>query len=59
MGIQSFKTANGIVYLLNLTTAEILAIPAPKAGMLVYNTTLQAPCFFDSINWHKISHSVM
>ena len=60
MGVQSFVNSNtGIVYLQQFTTAEILAIPFPKTGMLVYNTTLQCPCFYDSVNWHKISHSVM
>lgn len=41
--------------------AQILAIVAPAAGLMVYNTDLQAPCFYDgtAARWERCSHSVM
>ena len=41
------------------TTAQILLIATPAAGLQVYNTTLNQPCFFDGTIWNKVNHSPM
>ena len=41
------------------TTAQILLIATPAAGLQVYNTTLNQPCFYDGIIWNKVNHSPM
>jgi hypothetical protein len=44
-----------------MTQAQILLILTPAAGLMVYNTDLQTPCFYDgtALRWEKVSHSVM
>ena len=42
-----------------MTTTQINAIVSPSNGMLVYNTTLNTYCFYDSTAWKKVSHSDM
>ena len=42
-----------------MTTTEINAISSPAAGLVVYNTTLAALCFYDGSGWRKVSHSAM
>jgi len=38
----------------NLTAAEIAGLPTPKSGLIVYNTTLNAMQFWDSVAWKTI-----
>lgn len=44
-----------------MTQAQILAIVAPAAGLMVFNTDLQKPCFYDAAvpRWERCSSSVM
>lgn len=44
-----------------MTTAQINAISSPPDGLVVYNTTLSALCFYDAtgVAWRKVSHAVM
>jgi hypothetical protein len=37
------------------------AIAAPANGLMVYNTDLNTPCFYDggALLWKKVSHSNM
>lgn len=46
-----------------MTNAQILAIASPISGLMVYNTTIEAPCFYDSTaavpRWERLSHSAM
>ncbi len=42
-----------------MTTTQINAIASPTNGMLVYNTTLNVYCFYDTVSWKKISHTAM
>jgi hypothetical protein len=41
------------------TQAQILAIAAPANGLMVYNTDLAQPCFYDGLGWRKVSHTNM
>lgn len=43
----------------NLTNAAILAISTPKTGLMLYNTTINHPCFYNGTAWQRISHSPM
>lgn len=52
------STSKGVL-LPRLTTVQILAIPLPATGLIVYNTTLNHICFFDGTGWHKLSYSNM
>lgn len=47
------------VLLPRMTTTQINAITTPSAGLIVYNTTLNALCFYDGTQWNKFSHSAM
>jgi len=58
MGIEVLINGNQIVYLVKYTTTQINAL-TPVEGMLVYNTTLKCPCFYDGTGWRKISHTNM
>jgi hypothetical protein len=42
-----------------LTNAAILAIASPKAGLMLYNTTINHPCFYNGTAWQRLSHSPM
>jgi hypothetical protein len=42
-----------------MTQGQILAIAAPANGLMVYNTDLAQPCFYDGTGWKKISHTAM
>jgi hypothetical protein len=42
-----------------MTTVQVLAIVTPAAGLMVYNTTLATPCFYDGTAWRKVSHTTM
>jgi hypothetical protein len=56
---EVFSTTQGVL-LPRMTTAQINAIVGP-AGLMIYNTDVQAICFYDgtAARWEKISHSVM
>lgn len=53
----------GVTPLPRMTNAQILAIASPISGLMVYNTTIEAPCFYDSTaavpRWERLSHSAM
>ncbi len=34
-----------------MTRAQILAIPTPAEGLIIYNTTAKKPCFYNGISW--------
>jgi hypothetical protein len=42
-----------------MTTAQINAIVTPANGLMVYNTDLAQPCFYDGTGWKKVNHSPM
>ncbi len=58
--LQADSTTKGFL-MPRMTQAQILLILLPAAGLMVYNTDIQAPCFYDgtALRWEKISHSVM
>jgi hypothetical protein len=56
--LQVDSTTQGIL-LPRMPQAQITAIASPAAGLLVYNTDLQCPCFYDGIGWRKVSHTNM
>lgn len=43
----------------NLTNAQILAIPSPKKGTILLNTTINQVCFFDGTIWQKLNQTPM
>lgn len=51
-------TDTGLV-LLKLTTAQILAIPSPTIGGLIYNTTINHVVYWTGLDWHKMNSSNM
>ena len=57
--ILDINTASLGFGLPQLTNAAILAIVSPKNGLMVYNTTINHPCFFNGTAWQRISHSPM
>lgn len=42
-----------------LITADILAIPSPTEGQMLYNGTLQTPCFYNGTSWQKVTSTAM
>ncbi len=42
-----------------MTNAQILLIATPAAGLMVYNTDISTPCFYDGTAWKRLSHSAM
>lgn len=50
---------NGFIKLKSYTTTEINAIVSPQSGMIVYNSTIAALCFYDGTAWKRVSHSAM
>lgn len=42
-----------------MTNAQVLAISSPVAGLEVYNTDLNEPCFYNGSSWRKINNSPM
>lgn len=42
-----------------MTTTQINGIASPADGLLIYNTTLKAVCFYDGTGWKKVTHSAM
>lgn len=58
--LQIDSTTRGFL-MPRMTQAQILLILTPAAGLMVYNTDIQAPCFYDgtALRWERCSHSVM
>lgn len=58
--VQIDSTTRGFL-MPRMTQAQILLIATPAAGLMVYNTDLQTPCFYDgtAARWERCSHSVM
>jgi len=65
--IQVLSISNDTVYLskaggfvklppafINLTTAQMIAIVTPSAGLMVYNTTLKKPLYYDGTEWKNM-----
>lgn len=38
---------------------QIIAIPSPAAGLMVFNTTFNKPAYFDGTNWRFFNDSIM
>jgi hypothetical protein len=56
--LQVDSTTKGIL-LPRMLQGEISAIASPANGLIVYNTDLNVPCFYDGTGWKKISHTAM
>jgi hypothetical protein len=56
--LQIDSTTKGFL-MPRMTQAQILAIATPANGLMVYNTDLACPCFYDGTGWRKVSHSAM
>jgi hypothetical protein len=52
------STTKGLL-LPRMTTTEINAIATPAAGLMVYNTTINHPCFYNGTSWQRVNHSPM
>jgi hypothetical protein len=52
------STTHGFL-LPRMTTTQRTGISSPANGLMVYDTDLGQPCFYDTVNtrWNKISHS--
>ena len=42
-----------------LTTTQINALASPQQGWMVFNTTLNLPCFYDGTAWQRVTASAM
>jgi hypothetical protein len=42
-----------------MTTTQINAIASPAAGLMVYNITIDHPCFYNGTSWQRVNHSPM
>jgi hypothetical protein len=56
--LQADSTTKGFL-MPRQTQAQILAIVLPANGLMVYNTNLNQPCFFDGTIWKKLNDSPM
>jgi hypothetical protein len=56
--LQADSTTKGFL-MPRQTQAQILAIAAPANGLMVYNTDINIPCFYDGTAWRRVSHSLM
>lgn len=56
--LQADSTTKGFL-MPRMTQAQILLIATPAAGLQVYNTDLNQPCFYDGTAWRRVSHSTM
>lgn len=56
--LQADSTTKGFL-MPRMTTAQRTAILSPANGLMVYDTDLGQPCFYDTVNtrWNKITHS--
>ena len=52
------STTKGLL-LPRMTTTQINAIATPAAGLMVYNTTINHPCFYNGTSWQRVNHSPM
>jgi hypothetical protein len=52
------STTQGLL-LPRMTTTQINAIASPAAGLMVYNITIDHPCFYNGTAWQKVNHSPM
>lgn len=58
--LQADSTNKGFL-MPRMAETQITAIASPADGLMIYNTTIQAPCFYNGLTmqWQKISHSIM
>lgn len=58
--LQADSTQKGFL-MPRMTETQINTIASPADGLMIYNTTIQAPCFYNGLTmqWQKISHSIM
>ena len=56
--LEAKSTTKGFL-MPRMTQAQILLIATPAAGLQVYNTDLNQPCFYDGTAWRRVSHSTM
>jgi len=58
--LELISTTKGFL-MPRMTQAQILAIVSPANGLMVYNTDINTPCFYDGgvLLWKKVSHSNM
>jgi hypothetical protein len=56
--LECVSTTRGFL-LPRMTTTQRTGISSPANGLMVYDTDLGQPCFYDTVNtrWNKISHS--
>lgn len=52
------STTKGLL-LPRMTTTQINAIASPAAGLILYNTTINHPCFYNGTSWQRVNHSPM
>jgi hypothetical protein len=52
------STTQGLL-LPRMTTTQINAIASPAAGLMVYNITIDHPCFYNGTSWQRVNHSPM
>ena len=53
---QIDSTTKGFI-IPRMTDAQILAIATPANGLMVYSTSQNVLCFYDSTGWHKFTHT--
>jgi hypothetical protein len=56
--LQADSTTKGFL-MPRMTTAQVNAIVSPANGLMVYNTDLAQPCFYDGTGWRKVTHTNM
>jgi hypothetical protein len=42
-----------------MTTSEILSIASPSTGTTIFNTTLNAMCYYDGSSWKVLNNTNM
>ena len=58
LGVDSNGVQNGML-LATLTSNEILAIPNPQIGHLVFNTDHNTLCFYSALGWRRVNNQPM
>lgn len=56
--LQVDSTTQGIL-LPRMTATQILAIPSIATGLMVYNTDIQLPCFWNGMTWQRLTSLAM
>jgi hypothetical protein len=56
--LQIDSTTKGIL-IPRMAGAQILAIQNIATGLLVYNTDLQLPCFWNGMTWQRLTSAAM